>query len=248
MNYLKYLIIAFIVLTFSIAQSAYAQDASSSAKPVLATDSAKQTKIDNLKKEIASKAADLKAEVDKKIGNKVFTGKVSNISNNTLSLDAELGSRSIEVNEYTLYQDQSSQKTKKAFTLDTIKSGDTLIALGEVDEKQKMTAKKIIRINTIKLRSFEYVFGKISKVEPQKITLKNKNGTEQVVGFDSKIIIKNGKDIGAVGDIKMTRNAIAVYPKDEATRSGLLYILPAGGLRPTGDASSSSATPSARPR
>lgn len=240
MNYLKYLFSSLIIVLFlSISQSAYAKESSPSAEPAVATNSAMQTKIDDLKKEIASKAADLKAVMDKKIGNKVFTGKISRISTDTISIDAELGARSVTVNEYTLYQDQSSQKIKKAFKLDSIKSGDTVIALGEVDEKSIMTAKKVIRVNGVKLRSFSYVFGQISKVEPQKITLKNKNGTEQVIGFDSKLVIKNEKDKGTVTDIKMTRNAIAVYPKDEATRSSLLYILPVGGLKPVGDASAS---------
>lgn len=239
---MKYLILFITIFIFSIS-SVSAQESSSSPTPE-ASSSAVNIKIEDLKKEIASKAAILKAEIDKKIGNKAYVGKVSGISIDTISVAATTGTKSVKVDEYTIFQDQSTPKSKKALTLELLKNDDSIIALGEVDENLMMTAKKIIKTDTPKASSFSYIVGQISKVENRKLTLKTRSGVEQTIDFSTTTPIKNDKSIGEIADLKLTRNIIAVMPIKEATESSFIYILPTGGIKTLGE-STQSATPAA---
>ncbi len=242
---IKLFLTIFLFVSYYSVSPIYAQDASPSAKPQLeSTNSAVNIKLEDLKKEIASKAAVLKAEIDKKIGNKAYVGKVAGVSIDTITVQSDSRSRSVKVDEYTIFQDQSTPKSKKALTLELLKNDDSIIALGEVDENLMMTAKKIIKTDPQKTSPLAYIVGQISKVETSKLTLKMRSGVEQVIDFAPTTSIKNDKSTGSIVDLKLTRNIIAVMPSKEATQSSFIYILPTGGIKTLGE-STQSATPAA---
>lgn len=235
----------FIVHSSLFIKPVFAQEASPSASPE-ASNSGVMTKLDEIKKEIASRAADLKAEIDKKIGNKAFSGKYAGLSIDTVTIDSELGTRSVRINEYTVFEDQTGAKSKKAFTIDSFKNEDLVIALGEVDEKGAMTAKKLIKVSKLKPHSFSYVLGQINKSEPRKLTLKTRTGVEQIISFGPSTLIKNDTKDGVADDLRLTREIIAVMPGQEASQSSFIYILPVEGLKPVVEVTAT-ASPSASP-
>src|SRR5581483_7675450 len=106
-----------------------AADSSSSAKTASPSPSSLQQKVDQLKQEIASKAAVLKSEVNKQLQNKVYAGVVVEKSDNKISVATATGNKTILVNEYTDYRGSiSAKQTKSTFSLKTLALGDFIAA------------------------------------------------------------------------------------------------------------------------
>lgn len=210
----------------------HAQESTASATGVLAeaTDSGVLSKLDDLKKEIASKAADLKAEVDRRIANKAVVGKPSVITTDTITLDTISGNKTIKVDEYTLYQNTSSRKTKKAFEFKNILTDDTIVALGDTDERGSLKAKKIIRVDKVKSSAKKYITGNIVSVEGNSLNLVTKTGSSSAVPFNSKTIIKMGSSEVTAKDLIQGKTVITVLPTSEASAAAFIYIQPVSGM------------------
>lgn len=99
-------------------------------------------KLQELKKDIASKAAQLKSDVNKKIVNKALVGEATVITTDTLTIHTKNGSKTIRMNEYTLFENKSKSGSKTRFTKDSLKTDDTLVCLGDIDERGILIAKK----------------------------------------------------------------------------------------------------------
>jgi hypothetical protein len=199
---------------------AYAQQATSSAESEAkeTTSSGILTKIEDLKKEIASRAADLKSEIDKRTQNKALIGRANVITTDSMTLETKNGSKTIRLNEYTLYQNTSSQKTKKTFTKDAIKTDDQIVCLGDIDEKGIMTAKKVVKVDPIITKKRNFILGTINTNDSKSITLQLKDSSLKTIPIDPKLVVRNGKDEGILGDIKQGKKAIVLTnDKDEVT-------------------------------
>lgn len=194
-------------------------------------------KLEDLKKEIASKAAALKNEVNKNIANKAVLGKATVISTDSITLETKNGNRTIKMNEYTLFQDISKQKSKKALTREALSSSDTLICLGDMDERGIMVAKKIVKTDPQVPSTKINHFGQISGVNNLSfiLDLKQKalSGT-RMVNFNGVTVVQNGKDDGNINDIKQGKNAVVIgKSKNETIDAEFVYILPVAVLKPT---------------
>ncbi len=191
-------------------------------------------KLEDLKKDIASKAAELKGEVNKKLENKAVLGKSTVITTDTITLETKNGNRTIKMNEYTLFADNSKQKSKKAFTGDLLKTDDTLVCLGDMDEKGIMVAKKIIRTDPPPTQQNKYLYGHIGTVSNLSFVLEMKQlpGSQNtLVNFNGATTVQNAKEDGSINDIKQGRTTIIVgSPKNEATEAKFIYLIPVTGM------------------
>ncbi len=108
-----------------------------------------RTKLKELQTEIASKAAKLKQEMNRKLQNKVYIGKVKQKSVTSLTLATRSGAKLVSLNQDTVIP-------KKKFTEE-----DYLAALGDVDETGVLIAKKIILLPTPNSELKTYLWGQI---------------------------------------------------------------------------------------
>jgi len=200
-------------------------------------------KLQELQKEIASKAAQLKADVNKKIDNKAILCTVSIITDDSISLDSKSGNRKIKINEYTVFQNEqapvgshsdSKQKTKKAFSKDLIQSGDTLVCLGDIDETGAMRAKNVVKIDPPTPQSYTYLLGEINVVKDLTFVLELRQKQTVNLNFSATTFIQNGKDEGVIGDIKQGKQEVVILkPPTEASQSAFIYLVPEISLMKT---------------
>ena len=148
--------------------------------PTFATDSSPsadiRAKLEELKKEIASKAAALKQIVDKKLKDKAYIGKVKTKSSTSLTLSTLSGPKIVSLN-------QDSILPKKKFAEE-----DYLAALGDVDETGVLTAKKIVLLPDI--HSKIYLWGQIISASGNKATLKDRTLKSIAVSLPNQAIVK----------------------------------------------------------
>ncbi len=74
-----------------------------------------KSKLADLEKEIASKAAKLKQQISGKLSNKAYIGKVKVISTNTITIATVNGPKLVNINQDTIFE--SKIKTKKYLRL-----------------------------------------------------------------------------------------------------------------------------------
>ena len=110
-------VIVIIIIITLIPLPAYAMDSTPSANI--------KAKLEELKQEIASKAAKLKQEINLKLQNKAFIGTIKTKSINSITLASNTGSKIISLNQDTQYASRikntkysysSTQKLKKLFS------------------------------------------------------------------------------------------------------------------------------------
>lgn len=230
-----FLFTIFLVFSFFTINSdevlADQNNASESANLNIASLSANiKNKIEQIKQEVASKAALLKLEVNKKLQNKVYSGKIKRVSDqNTIVIESRLGEETLRVNEYTTYLDQTQKASKKGVvSLKDLSVGDTIAALGDADESRELTAKKIVKIDPVKPLDKQTVWGQILQVRSDNISLKQASNSRVtlVISGNTSFLQKEG-DAG-VSDAKVDNFLIAIgYLSDNnLLKTDLVYLLP----------------------
>ncbi len=201
-------IIIIIIFITIIAPSAKAAESTPS--------SSIKSKLEELKKEIASKAAILKTEINRKLKDKAYTGKITTKSQTSLTLATKSGPKIVNINKDTLF-------TKG---LRTLAEDDLVAALGDVDETGVLTARKIVLIPQPAAQK-TYLRGQIVSVSNKLVTLKSKNlkniavsGVSQKVKINNFVIITGSK-------------------KGEVFEADFVYAIPQGGILKTKTATSS---------
>ncbi|OGE19328.1 hypothetical protein A3J19_03715 [Candidatus Daviesbacteria bacterium RIFCSPLOWO2_02_FULL_41_8] len=221
--------------------------------PVLAADSSPsadiKSKLEDFKKEIASKAAKLKQEVNRKLKDKAYIGIVKSKSDTSLTLSASSGPKIVSINQDTVFE--SGVKSKQKFSQKTIAEENYIAALGDIDETGVLTAKKIILLPTTNYQLPKtYFWGQIVSVSDNLITLKDRNlkNIAATLPKDSEVKIKdfviltgimNKSDVFAVKFVYTIPQGGILRPKK------VVYPAPNGaGATP----SAKPATPSAKPK
>ena len=191
-----------------------------------------RVKLEELKKEIASKAAKLKQEVNKKLQNKAYVGKVKTKTGSSLTLATQTGAKIVSLNQDSVFE--SLVKTKK-LSLKTLAEEDYIAALGDIDDTQVLTAKKIVLLpqeSTAKT----FLWGQIIATSDKLVTLKDRH-LKNIAVATSQAELK--------GDLKLNQFAILTgfFNKNEIFEAGFIYIIPQGGfIKPK-----KMASPSAKP-
>lgn len=235
----KCLVVSIFVICYLLfASSAYAVEASSSANLL--------DKINALKKEIASKAADLKNEVSKKLQNKAYSGFVTEITDTSVLLDS---GKNILVNEYTEYSSKvKSQKSK--LTLKDFAPEDYVVALGDVDDKLQLKTKLLIKTQPLASDSSKLVWGQIISVFAGEITVKTRDNQEKDIQTTGATKFILGNDEASILDAKKGKFLVAKGKmQGEVLYARFVYYVPSVGfIKPEKKAASSSATPSGSPK
>lgn len=211
---------------------------------VLAVDSTPsadiKVKLEELKKEIASKAAKLKQEVNRKLKDKAYVGKIKSKSTTSLNLTAKSGPKTISLNQDTIYE---SSIKKKTVSLKTLKEEDFIAALGDIDETEVLIAKKIILLPPPKIDLFlaekTYLWGQIVSISDKLVTLKNRESKNVSVAWPDISAVKANDFVILTG----------TYTKSKIFEAKFVYLIPQGGIiKPKKSATSSAklATPSAK--
>lgn len=243
---ISYIVFAFFT-AYYIQHAAYALAASPSPSPSPAPNKSLtefQQKVEALKKEAASKAAELKNQVSKTIQNKAYIGQVLEAREKQITLQSVKGTRTINIDEYTLYQDTA----KKGFSLKDIKKDDFLVALGDVDDKENLKAKKVIRTKQPSATEKYAVWGQVQAVVLGTITLVKQDDQKVSIKTDDKTLFGRGSDEASLSDLKTGNYVISVGSKlnNNTSISEFIYLLnPKGGLKRSATAS---AAPSASPK
>ncbi len=171
----------------------YAQTASPSASL--------KDKIKALQTEIASRAAQLKQDVNKKLQNKVYVGVVQSKSPTSLVLVTRTGNKNITINEYTDYVGDNK------ITAKTLAENDYVAALGDVDDNEVLIAKRIVRLPTTTNTERQVVAGTIMSFINPNVTLKTHSGQTLELTVDKSVSdkVKLNKAIIAVTTKKIIR-------------------------------------------
>lgn len=219
---LLYLLFSPIALAIDSSQST---QASSSAHP----DSVLQ-KLESLKKEIASKAALIKADVNKKMEDKIIIGVVLELSEGEkaattkITLETKKGKKQILVDEYTDYLNKT--KGPKKLTVQDIKKDDYFIALGDIDERQVLTAKKMVKDEPLNLNR-KIIFGHVQQISLPKIQIIDSTNQSYELFTSSLTDFGTGDDeVAEVDGIKLNRFLVSVgREKESQIKTSFIYII-----------------------
>lgn len=185
-----------------------------------------QKKLQELKAEIASKAAKLKTEVNRKLQNKAYIGIVKSKSETSITLASKTATKMISVNQDTLYEDKNPTKkgTKKVTqSIKTLKEEINIAALGDVDDTGVLHAKKVIILNpiTYTLNPKTYLWGQIISESDDLITVKNKEDKNETVSITEIKTKFKTDDFVIITGIK---------GKNEIIEASFLYVIPKGAV------------------
>ena len=199
----------------------YASSASDSANII-------QQKIEELKAEIASKAAQIKQEITKRLQNKVLVGTVLSKDDKQLTvLNPQSEEKKVLINDYTVVDKKLAVKSY-------------IIALGEIDDKDNLVAKKIIvsqKPDDNKIISW----GELQSTEKSVLKLKQKDNSET-----SFKLLPNTNISSKQGDLKISdlQNGlilvtVAVKKEDATPSARFIYVITKKVKRPEATSSSS---------
>ncbi|MBI2019076.1 hypothetical protein HYS95_00210 [Candidatus Daviesbacteria bacterium] len=227
----KFIITGFFLLLYALRFPLY---------PLYAAESSPsadiKSKLEEFKKEAASKAAQLKELISKKLQNKAYIGRVKSKSDNSVTLAAITGPKIISLNQDTVFASQIKTKQKL-----TINQEDQVVALGDIDETGVLIAKKIILIPTIDYELKTYLWGQVVLFEDKLATIRDKSNKNISAALPKEAKVKAGDFVILTG----SKN------KNEIFEAVFVYVIPYDGiLKPKKIATPSAkiSTPSASPR
>lgn len=187
-----------------------------------------KSKLEVLKKEIASKAAMLKQEVNRKLKDKAYVGKLKVKSPTSLTLATRSGPKIVSLNQDTVLP-------KKKITEE-----DYLAALGDVDETGVLTAKKVIALPQPSAEQKTYLWGQAISISDKLVTLKDRDLKNMAVSLPPSSNVKLNDFVILTGN--KTKNDIFAVE--------FVYVIPQGRIikfKKVATPSAKEATPSAKP-
>jgi hypothetical protein len=220
-----------------------------------------QSKLKSLQEEIASKAAKIKQEITKRLQNKAYIGYVKSKSDHSITLAVKSGTKIITVNEYSLYADDftppknSKAKPRKVSSLATLQPDDYIAALGDIDDSQILTAKKIVRINPPQTSDKQLEEGVVTQKTATKITIRKADNQTQPIAIDEDTTFQTLGKTSNEEALQINQKIIVVLikqstdaqnPSNPSFKARYVYMYPFTTSTPTPEPSQS-ASPSAQP-
>lgn len=203
-------------------------------------------KLEELKKEVASKAAIMKLETKQKLENKVFVGTVSSNDGQTIILSTRNGLKTVNIDEYTNFQSKIKTVKKTALIAKNIAEGDYVATLGDVDDKGILVAKKVVKLEKIATDGAKLVLGKIESVSSPTLTLKlpTNNTLLKVITSPTTYFFIGQTEEASIQDAKTDKLLIAKGEqlRDGSIKARFVYFYPTGTVKAVKIASPSSAT------
>lgn len=212
--------ISLVTCYMSLATFAYAQTVSPSGSLT--------QKLDALKKEIASKAAEIKTEINKKIQDKAIIGSILKIEDNKMVIQALSSTKTINFDEFTEVIGLNDKKIK----ITTLEEGDDVATLGDLDDKNNLAAKRIVFLQNYATSSGELVWGQIQKSQGQTINLKDKSGETETIITNGQTVFALGNNEASFVDARVEKFMVArgTRGKDGTLHARFIYFIPAVGF------------------
>lgn len=197
-------------------------------------------KLDELKKEIASKAAEIKSDINKKIQDKAVLGAILKIEDDQIIIQGLNATKTVKYDEFTEFIGLKERK----ITVETLEESDKVAALGDVDDKNNLVARKVILMENFATQSASTVWGQISKTTGTTITLKDKSGENQTIVTHNQTVFYLGNNEASIQDAKPEKFMVTrgTRLKDGSIRARFVYLIPSVGfIKPTQKTASPSA-------
>jgi hypothetical protein len=155
----------------------------------------------------------------------------------------------ILVNEYTEFQDQSPKKTKHLTKDDLIDNQSYIIALGDVDDKDILTAKRIIRITPPKFNK-KTVWGQIQSVNNSNIIIQTKDNKKVTLETSDDTFFDLNNQDASIKDVKQNKYLVAVGTGTDRLDASYIHLIATTGyFKPQSSPTPSpTASPSAKPK
>src|SRR3989344_3103489 len=181
-------------------------------------------KLDELKKEIASKAAEIKNDINKKIQDKAVLGSILKIEDGQLIIQGLNSTKTVKYDEFTEFIGLKGKK----IDIRTLETSDNVAALGDIDDKNNLVARRVIFLENFATKSAEVVWGQISKTTGSAITLKNKAGENQTVLTNNLTAFYLGNNESSIQDAKPEKFMVARGTRlnDNSIRARFVYLIP----------------------
>lgn len=215
------IVISLIVGNWSlvISQPLNAADSSPSAT---ANDDIK-SKLKTLQEEIASRAAQMKQEVGQKLQNKAYIGFVKSESDNSLIIASDQGSKIINLNEYTEYASTTKVKGK---AIKGVSAEDYIAALGDVDENDVLTAKKVVKLDPDTNNGKTITWGIVTAVGDNNLSIQTKDKNNLSLSWDNTTTVQDQKGRATTDQIDMNEPIIVVATKgkNDVLEASFIYI------------------------
>lgn len=196
----------------------FAQDSSPSANI--------QSKLKALQEEIASRAANMKNEVSKKLLNKAYIGIIKSKDSTSLTVSLRTETGNININEFTEYVIKT--KTLVGDTgLKSLNVSDSIAALGDIDDNGVLTAKKIVKLaKPVVLK--KVIYGSLASVATSSAVLKTAHDDQFTINFDKNTDYQLSKSDGSFSDIKINQWTIVVTEETnpQPFLAKFVYIFP----------------------
>lgn len=233
---LTVLLIALTIRYMLYPVPSYAQDSSPSGSLI--------QKLNDLKNDIASKAAQIKNEVTQKVQNKAIIGSIINISDTEVTIQTLNAAKIIRYDEFTEILGAKNKKIE----IDTLEIDDKIAALGDVDDKNNLVAQRLIYLENFASNSAVLLWGQIQKTSGNVITVKTQSGDTKnlITNFQTNFFL--GNEEASILDTKVEKFLVAraLTQKDGSLKARYIYFIPSKGFtKPTEKSPNKSATSSA---
>lgn len=226
------LLLLFFVVCLLIAPSALAQEASPSGSLI--------QKLDELKKDIASKAAEIKSAINKKVQNKAIIGEIVEIADDRLVIQTLSSEKTVNFDEFTEIIGTGNKKIK----ITTLEESDNVASLGDFDDKNNMLARRIVFLEKLATQSGVLIWGQIQKTTGPTINLADKSGNPETISTNSATSFFLGNSEASILDAKAEKFMIVrgTRQNNGSIRARFIYFIPAVGfVKPSTKEASNSA-------
>ncbi len=192
-----------------------------------------KSKLEELKRDIASKAAKLKQEVNRKLKDKAYVGTIQAKSDTSLTLATASGPKMVSFNEDTIFENKKGVTSKTQRSIVTAKSltqDDYIAALGDSDETGVLLTRKIILLPTPDSELKTYLWGQVVSRSDNLVNIKDK-GSENIaaslpeppkISLNDIVILtgsKNEEEIFEAEFVHVIPQSGMIKPKKIATPS-----------------------------
>lgn len=173
-----------------------------------------KSQLEELKKQIASKAAKLKQEINRKLTDKVYAGVIQSKTDNSLDLSNDQRLKTVSINIDTIFE--SNIKGKQKFSQKTIASGDFVAGLGDVDETGVLLARKVVLLPQNSEKPKISLWGQVISVSDGLITVRDKNKENVAISLPKSAKVN-------IGDVVILTG---IKDKDDIFDAGFVYVVP----------------------
>lgn len=195
-----------------------------------------KAKLEQLKTEIASKAAQLKKEINQKLQNKAYVGTIKTKTVNTagqsgsVTLAAKTGPKIVTLNQDTVFDTFGKSKTR--YSLKTVAEEDYVTALGDIDDNGVLTAKKLILLPTPTDQPKNHLWGQITSISDNLISIKTREGKSISVSVNKDTQFMKTDGPSSLGSLR-TNDFIIVTGrtnKNDIFEADFIYAVPSGSV------------------